>query len=113
MSRATTLEVDPAVEARLASLKGSRDLGTNGGDTKESVLPRCKFEIGIPDRTWEKIANSDEEVYRFLQDEGADLLMKAYLNISGVNPPRGGEFFGECHVTDKEKGCSGGISIRF
>jgi hypothetical protein len=112
MSRGTSVEFDTTVEDRLAQLKGTRAVDLNGGG--EDVLPRCKFEIELPDRSWSKISVSDEEVYKFLQQEGADALMKAYLNISSVNAPRGGEFSAECKVNEKGNvECKAGVSVRF
>lgn len=113
MSRGTSIEIDPSVEDRLARLKGARELSPNGY-SQDDELPRCKFEIEIPRGTWDKISTSEQEVYRFLQQEGADTLMKAYLNISNVNAPRGGEFNAECKVNEKGNfECKGGVSIRF
>lgn len=104
-----TMQQNLSIEERLNALKtgGSRQYAEPSSGTDW-----CRMELTIPRDLIRGL--SDEKVYEFLQTEGCDTLMKAYLTATSVSVSRGVEGSVSCSADTKgNAGCSGSISIRF
>ena len=72
----------------------------------------CRFELVVPRSVIDGM--SEQEVLQFLQGEGSDVLMTAYLNALSITTPRGVGGSIECKADTKGGAkCEGSISIRF
>jgi hypothetical protein len=113
MARETSIQPFPTVEERLEALKGSRDFKGDLGGNGVTDGPGCRFEVEVPRDLWDRIKTSEQEVFKLLQTEGVDVMMKAFLSVSGINAPRDRGFEFGCKMEGGKVSCGGGWSGRF
>jgi len=92
---------DDDLDRRLAKLKLTNATGEGGADMD---TPRCVFNVELPPALVDE--KSDQEVCDMFRTVVADQLMKNYMILHSINPPRGGSIEagcstgggGECHI---------------
>ena len=115
-NKLTTVE---DLDERLSQLKMTREVEAKPALETSKTGSMCNFHLEVPRDVLDGM--SDVEAYEFLQGEGCDVLMKAYMAARDISTPRGihggigCEFGGGFDKGGFSGGgkCTGGITIDF